>query len=46
MQDFLIFWTALLQIVSDFMLTEPISWFTGILVLLAIVALVKRIISI
>lgn len=46
MQDFLIFLDDLLQIVADFLLTEPIYYFTGIVVLLAVVALVKRIIRI
>lgn len=44
MPDFLAFWSALLGIVSDFLMTEPISWFTGVLVLCAIVVLVRRII--
>lgn len=46
MQEFLTFITALFQIVCDFLLTPPIYWFTGIVFLFAIVALVKRIISI
>lgn len=46
MQDFLIFLDDLLQIVAGFLLTEPIYYFTGIVVLLAVVALVKRIIRI
>lgn len=46
MQDFLIFVDDLLKIIADFLLTEPIYYFTGIIVLLAVVALVKRIISI
>ncbi len=45
MQDVIVFWTALLQAVADFLLTEPISWFTGIFVLLAIVGIVRRIID-
>lgn len=44
MIDFLAFWTSLFQIVADFLLTEPISWFTGVFFLAAIVALVRRII--
>lgn len=46
MQNFLIFLDDLLRIVADFLLTEPIYYFTGIVVLLAVVALVKRIIRI
>lgn len=46
MQDFLIFWSDLLQIIAAFLLTEPIYWFTGILFLLGIAALVRRIINI
>lgn len=44
MTDFLAFWTSLSGIVADFLLTEPINWFTGVFLLCAIVALVRRII--
>lgn len=46
MQDFLIFWSDFLQIIAEFLLTEPFYWFTGIIFLLGIVALVRRIINI
>lgn len=46
MQDFLTFLSVLLQIVATFLMTEPIYYFTGIVILLAVVALVKRIINI
>lgn len=46
MQDFLIFIDDLLKIVATFLMTEPIYYFTGIVILLAVVALVKRIINI
>lgn len=43
MQDFLNYIEELLNIVCQILMTEPIVYFTGIIVLLAIVALVKRI---
>lgn len=38
------FLTAVLRAVADFLLTEPVYYFTGIIVLLCVVALVRRII--
>ncbi len=43
MQDVIAFWTALFHAVSDFLLTEPISWFTVIFLSLAVVGFIKRI---
>lgn len=45
MQDTLTFITELLHITADFLMLEPIKYFTGILILLAVVGLVNRIIS-
>lgn len=45
MQDVVSFWSALFTAVSDFLMTEPISWFTVIFLSLAVVGLVKRIIN-
>ena len=44
MQEVVTFWTQILGAVADFLMLEPISWFTAIFVLLAVVALVRRII--
>lgn len=44
MSEVITFWTEILGAVADFLMLEPISWFTAIFVLLAVVMLVKRII--
>lgn len=44
MQDLLTFIRYLLPSVCDFLLTEPISYFTAIFVLLAVGGLINRII--
>lgn len=44
MQDVILFWSQLLGVVAEFLLTEPINWFTGIILLLFVVQLVRRII--
>lgn len=41
MVDFIV---AVLRAVCDFLMTEPVYYFTGIVVLLCVAALVKRII--
>lgn len=41
MVDFIV---AVLSAVCDFLMTEPVYYFTGIIVLLCVVALVRRII--
>jgi len=43
-QDVISFWTALFGAVSDFLLTEPISWFTVIFLSLAVIGLIKRLV--
>lgn len=45
MQDLLTFIGYLLPIICDFLLTEPISYFVGVFILLAVGGLVKRIIT-
>lgn len=45
MQDVISFWTALFSAVSDFLMTEPISWFTVIFLSMAVVGLIKRLIN-
>lgn len=44
--DFLTFWTALGNWACNFLMSEPISWFVGILLLLAVAQLFKRITNI
>lgn len=44
MQDVISFWTALFTALSDFLMTEPIIWFTVIFLSLAVLGLIKRII--
>lgn len=43
MQDFLTFSTDLFQIVCEFLLTEPIVWFVGVLLLASVAQLVRNI---
>lgn len=43
MQEFLTFYTELLHLVADFLMLDPIKYFTGIFILLAVVSVVKRI---
>lgn len=45
MQDLLNFIEYLLPAVCDFLLTEPINYFVGIFIFLAVVGLVKKIIN-
>ena len=45
MQDLLTFIEYLLPAICEFLLTEPINYFVGIFVFLAVVGLVKRIIN-
>ena len=45
MQDLLTFIGELLPIVCDFLMTEPINYFVGVFILLAVGGLIKRIIS-
>lgn len=44
MQDFLTFFSVLMTDISDFLLSEPIVWFVGIMLLFVIVRLFKYII--
>lgn len=47
MQDmFLSFWSYALQSVAGFLMTEPISYITGLIILAFVVGLFKRICSI
>lgn len=41
MPNFLTFFTAILESVSDFLMSEPISYFVGICVLFFVAALVR-----
>lgn len=40
MQDFLTFTTALFGSISDFLMSEPIIWFVGVFLVLAVTKLV------
>lgn len=46
MQDFLSLWSGFLTSICDFLLTEPVIWFTGCFVLIAVVAVVNKIIRV
>lgn len=46
MQDFLTFTTSLMQSVSSFLMSDPIVWFVGIFLVLAVTKLVFQIINI
>lgn len=46
MQDFLTFTTELLRNVSSFLMSEPIVWFVGVFLVLAVTKLVFQIINI
>ena len=46
MQDFLSLWSGFLTSICDFLLTEPVIWFTGCFVLIAVSAVFKKIIRI
>lgn len=41
MQDVVTFWGQMFTVVCDFLMSEPINYFTGILLLIAIFAFVK-----
>lgn len=45
MQDLLTFIGYLLPIICEFLLTEPVSYFTAIVILLSVGGLIKRIIT-
>lgn len=46
MQNAVTFWSSLFQIISDFLLSEPIIYFVSIIILLMIVALLQRVFNI
>jgi len=45
MQDFLTFTTALFGDVSDFLMSEPVVWFVGVALVIAVTKLVGQIIN-
>lgn len=45
MQEFLTFVSGMAGIISDFLLTEPISWFLGLFLLSGVVSLFHKAIS-
>lgn len=42
MNDMLDFFTQFLGIIADFLMAEPVKYFTGIFIGLCVIALVKR----
>lgn len=44
MQNFVSFWEAFFPIISDFLTTEPVIWFVGIIVLIMIAGFIMKII--
>lgn len=44
MQSFVSFWSQLFGILSDFLLSEPIIWFVGVLLLICIAGFINTII--
>lgn len=46
MQNVVIFWESLFEIIADFLLSEPIVYFVSIIILLCIVALLQRVFNI
>lgn len=45
MQDFLTFFSSVFDIFADFLMTEPIYWFVGVFLLLAVFGILKRLIT-
>lgn len=46
MQNFVIFWSSMLDIVSDFLLSEPIIWFIGCFILIFILGFLQKLLNI
>lgn len=44
MQDFVTFWGDFLPIVCDFLLSDPIIWFIGILISIFVASFVRKLI--
>lgn len=44
MQNFVTFWGEFFPIVSDFLTSEPVIWFVGIIVLIMIAGFIMKII--
>ena len=45
MQDFVTFWGSFLDLISDFLLAEPMIWFVGICILILIAGFIRSIIK-
>lgn len=43
MSNFVMLWSDLFQVVSDFLLSEPAVWFVGVFLLFMIVALLRKV---
>lgn len=46
MQNFVSFWSDFLGVVCDFLLSEPIVYFTGLFILIVIGAFLKQLITV
>lgn len=46
MQNFVSFWSDLFQIVCDFLLSEPIIWFVGVIVLILVTGFLQKLVHI
>lgn len=46
MQNFVSFWSSMLDIVSDFLLAEPIIWFVGCFILIFILGFLQKLLNI
>lgn len=44
MQDFVTLWSSLFGIVTDFLMSPPIIWFVGIVILILIAGFIRKII--
>lgn len=45
MNDFLTFTSSLFNQISGFLMTEPIKWFVGVALVLAVIGIFRKVIS-
>lgn len=46
MQNFVSFWSSMFQIVSDFLMSDPIIYFVGLFILIVLVGFIREIITV
>lgn len=46
MSNFVSFWSAMFDVVQDFLLSEPIIWFVGLFILFILVGLLRQVFNI